>query len=310
VSQCDWHPGVERDVLAARARLFADIRAFFAEREVLEVDTPLLTAAGSTDPAATAIQAGSRGSAPGRLITSPEFAMKRLLAAGSGPIYQLGHVFRADETGRHHNPEFCMLEWYRPRWSQEALMDELRDLLAAVGVPAECTRQRYADAFRAECGLHPLHADTATLREYARKRGLAPADAPHDETPGARTFWLDLLMGVAVAPGLGPARPVFITDYPAAQAVLTATAGDGEGARRFELYWRGVELANGGEELTEPHALRARLRSLGDPAPRLSAAAEALPPCAGVALGVDRLLMLTLGRDRIEDVLPFAGDRA
>lgn len=314
----DWRPSAEIETLQLRARMLADIRAFFAERGVMEADTPLLSAAGATDPQLRSF--GVPGA--GYLITSPEFAMKRLLAAGSGAIYQLGHVFRAGESGRWHNPEFCMLEWYRPGWPVARLLGELSELLEGLGTPAP-SRAAYGDLFREAFGLDPHVAEVAALHTRAVESGLAPADAPRDDGEDRRGFWLDLLMGVGLGPRLGGVTPLVVTDFPACQAGLTRIR-DGEPpvAERFELYWRGVELANGGDELTDAGELGRRAaadlafrRREGDAAPaadgRLAAALEhGLPACSGVAVGVDRLLALLLGCGQLEDVLPFASDRA
>lgn len=313
-----WRPNADINTLQARSRLFADIRAFFAGRGVMEVDTPLLSAAGATDPQLRSL-AVSEG---GYLVTSPEFAMKRLLAAGGGPIYQLGHVFRAGERGRWHNPEFCMLEWYRPGWPVARLIGELGELLESLGAPAP-GRTVYGEVFREALDLDPHDAPVAALRARAEALSLAPADAPADDGENRRGFWLDLLMGTHVGPRLGRDAPVVVTDFPACQAGLTRVrAGESPVAERFELYWRGVELANGGDELTDADELRRRAAAdldtraeEGDSAPpvdgRLLAALEhGLPACSGVAVGVDRLLALLLGFDRLEAALPFASDRA
>lgn len=314
----EWRPNIDTDTLRARARLLADIRAFFAERGVLEVDTPLLSAAGATDPQLQSLAAGEAG----YLVTSPEFAMKRLLAAGSGPIYQLGHVFRAGERGRWHNPEFCMLEWYRPDWPVARLLDELTALLECLGVPAP-GRVAYGELFHEAVGFDPHVAEAAALRRRAEVLGLAPEDAPADDHADHRGFWLDLLMGAHIGPDLGRETPLVVTDFPACQAGLTRIReGSPAVAERFELYWRGVELANGGEELTDAGEWRRRaaadlaVRSEeGTTAPpvdgRLAAAlAHGLPACSGVAVGVDRLLALLLDFDRLDAVLPFAAERA
>lgn len=312
----DWRPSAGLDALRARARLFGDIRRFFASRGVLEVDTPLLSAAGATEPQLASI----RTSDGGVLVSSPEFAMKRLLAAGSGPIYQLGHVFRAGERGRWHNPEFVMLEWYRPGWGMARLIDELGDLLAMLGLPPATTSD-FGALFRERLDIDPHAADTACLAACARDLGVAPELESGAEC--TRDFWLDLLLGTVIGPALGRDAPVVVTDFPVCQAGLTRIReGERPVAARFEIYWRGIELANGGEELTDAGALRrrteadlaARAAAGLDPLPvdrHLAAAMDAgLPECSGVAVGVDRLLALSLGRDRIAEVLPFPADRA
>lgn len=302
--------------------MLALIRAFFAERGVMEVDTPTLSLGVASEPG---LQSFSLGQHPQRhLITSPEFAMKRLLAAGCGPIYRLGPAYRAGEIGRWHNPEFCMLEWYRPGMDYGALMDETAELLARL-VPAAgpANRLPVADVFRETASLNPHTATPAVLRRTAESYGWAPQHALDDNAPQAREFWLDLILGIGVAEHLQNAGPCFIYDYPECLAMLTRTrAGDPPVAERFELYWQGVELANGGNEITDPQALTQRFAAdravrksqgnnerVGDD--RLVAAhMRGLPECAGVALGVDRLLALSLGFDSLAPVLSFDWNRA
>jgi lysyl-tRNA synthetase class 2 len=314
----DWRPNADIETLEVRARLLADIRSFFAALGVMEVDTPLLSAAGATDPQLQSLAVSDAG----YLITSPEFAMKRLLAAGGEPIYQLGHVFRAGERGRWHNPEFCMLEWYRPGWPVARLIGELADLLTSLGAPTPA-QATYGELFREALGLDPHEAGVDALRARAEGLELAPTNAPGDDGEARRGFWLDLLMGAHVGPRLGGDAPVVVTDFPVCQAELTRVrAGEPPVAERFELYWRGVELANGGDELTDVGELRRRFvadlsirrQEGGTPPPvdeRLAAALmHGLPACSGVAVGVDRLLALLLGFDCLDAVLPFAHDRA
>lgn len=313
-----------------RARLLAAVRAFFAERGVLEVETPVLGAATVTDP-----HLHSLATASGLYLqTSPEYAMKRLLAAGSGPIYQLARAFRDGETGRRHNPEFTLLEWYRPGFDHHRLMDEVEELLAAVlgerlpGGPSgktECLT--YSEAFRRHAGVDPFTDGTERLAEAARTAGGGHAPDLGDD----RDAWLDLLMATAVGPELGRERPTFVHDFPASQAALArvrgpvpraGSAGGPAVAERFELFVEGVELANGFHELTDPAEQRRRFerdlavrRKRGLPEPpvdeRLLAALEAgLPDSAGVALGFDRLVMLAAGAESIRHVLAFPADRA
>lgn len=316
-----WRPSASLDTLARRARFLADIRAFFAARDVLEADVPALSSAAALEPHLTSIGCAA-GAQSGYLHTSPEFGLKRLLAAGSGPVYQLSHVFRRGERGRWHNPEFSMLEWYRPGWGEQALSDELDDLLAALGVPAPAKRRRFADVFEQYVQLDPTSADVATLAARARDLGCDVPEPPSDPRD-ARPFWLDALMGLRVNPNLGLEQPCLVVDFPAAMAGLTRVrAGQPPTAARFELYWRGVELANGGDELVDADALRqrfaaqsaARQRQRLSQPPRderlLQAFVHGLPPCSGVAVGVDRLLALLLGHDGLAAVLPFTSERA
>lgn len=314
----DWLPGVSRDVLRARAALLAQLRTFFAERDVCEVDTPVLGAFGVTDPHIECLMVEPPGQPPRFLQSSPEFAMKRWLAAGSGDIYQLGKVFRAGEEGGRHNTEFTLLEWYRQGFSLGELMDEVRQLVTDVlGTRASVTHS-YRDLFRDVLGLDPFVASTDDLAQCAKSHvDLATSSLDRDD-------WLDLLMSHCVEPALRSEGMVFVRDYPPTQAALARCSGEGRDsvAERFELYVDGVEIANGYHELCDPAELRrradadnARRRESGrahrELDERLVAAMEAgLPDCSGVALGVDRLLMLQRGAQHIAQVLPFAGHRA
>jgi lysyl-tRNA synthetase class 2 len=314
-------PGADLAALQARARMLAAIRGHFAAAGVMEVETPLLAQAGGTDPALEPLRTRytGPGAAAGRTLflqTSPEFAMKRLLAAGSGAIYQVCKAFRDGEAGPLHNPEFSLLEWYRPGWDASALIDEVAQVarlaLERPDLPIE--RWPYAEVFREATGLDPLRAGVGDLAECAAGYGLHPDLSGLD-----RDAWLDLLWSHRVQPGLGPDALCFVTDYPASQAALARLNPDGLSAARFELFHRGIELANGFHELTDAaeqgarfEADNCRRRALGlPPIPidrRLLQAMEegGLPDCAGVAVGLDRLLMLRLGRDSLDQVLAFS----
>lgn len=307
-----------RERLEARADLLAQVRRFFTQRQVLEVDTPVLAAAAGTDPAIEPFVTSCRG--PGGnggmtlyLQTSPEFHMKRLLAAGSGDIYQVTHAFRQGEQGARHNPEFLLLEWYRIGFDHHRLMEEVARLVSLVlGRELEVEKVRYPDLFRQRFGWDPLTADLATLEETARGEGLEVAGLEH------RDQWLDLLMSMLIEPGLGRERLTFVHDYPASQAALARLNPDEPRlACRFELYHEGVELANGFHELSDPREQlqrfradnRARRESGLEELPidqrLIEALEQGLPDCAGVALGLDRLLMLKLGATRLSEVLSF-----
>jgi len=331
----DWRPGISPERLRARAALLRRTRELFAARGVLEVDTALVVNAAVTDlhihSARVQLAAQSTTAAvaaSGRrlfLHTSPEYAMKRLLAAGSGDIYQICHVVRGLESGRLHNPEFTLIEWYRLGFSLEQLMDEVetlvRSLLGEASAARRSERLSYREAFRRELGLDPL---TATIAEFARAaRPLAYRPAAALGAPAERDEWLELLMGAMVGPRLGRGALTFVHHYPATQAALARLdPTDPEVALRFELYVDGVELANGFEELAAPAEQRARFaqdnaerRRRGwptvEPDERLLAAlAAGLPDCAGVALGFDRLLMLATAASHIDEVLPFPSARA
>ena len=317
-----WRPTATVAALRQRAAALRATREFFATRNVLEVETPALVNAPVSD-----VNLGSvRVEVPGRdaplfLHTSPEYAMKRLLAAGSGDIYQVCHVYRGYERGRQHNPEFTMLEWYRLGFSLEDLMREVadlaRELLGAPKLPAEFLS--YRDALRRHAGFNPLDAALTELQGAAQSLGLA---ADHAREAG-RDELLDLIVGAKVGPALGADTLTFLHRYPASQAALARLdADDPRVALRFELYYRGVELANGYHELTS--GAEQRLRFAADQLARkargsptfaldvhlLSALDAGLPDCAGVALGFDRVLMLATGAASIDDVLAFPVERA
>lgn len=300
---------------------------------MLEVDTPVLSHAASTDlqlHSFTTHYAGpdAADGAPLFLHTSPEFPMKRLLAAGSGPIYQIGKVFRNGECGRWHNPEFTLLEWYRPGFDHHALMDEVELLVTGLldsGLkPAASERVSYGALFLRHAGIDPHTAGAADLREYARARGVG--DVP-GLTLDERDAWLDLLLTHSVIPRMEPQRLYFVYDYPASQAALARIRPPSPGqacalAERFELFINGIELANGFHELGDSAEQRrrferdnARRQAQGLPTmpldePLLAALAHGMPPCAGVALGVDRLLMLATGAGAISETLAFPFARA
>lgn len=317
----DWRPTASHEAIRLRARLNALVRAFFAERGVLEVETPVLSQAGNTDPNIASFQLEFSGRTDGAtrtrwLRTSPEYAMKRLLAAGIGDCYELGRVFRDGEAGGRHNPEFTMLEWYRVGWDHVALIEEtvalVREALALVGRDARVERIAYRDLYRRALGVDPMLDDIDVLR-------AALGDVRIDPDGLGRDDWLDLLMTHRLQPAFTPDVLTVVHGYPASQCALARIDGVGEDAvaERFELYLGGIELANGYHELTDGEEQRQRFaRDLQVRAERravqpprdtrlLDALAQGLPACAGVALGVDRLLMAMLGTPRIADVLAF-----
>ncbi|WP_246237525.1 EF-P lysine aminoacylase EpmA [Caldichromatium japonicum] len=313
--------------IRARAALYARIRNFFAEAGVLEVETPILSQASVTDPALASLTTrlalpGWGDARPLYLQTSPEFAMKRLLAAGSGPIYQICKVFRDEERGRWHHPEFSLLEWYRPGWDDQRLMDEVAALVRyALERPAlACERISYRALFQGRLGLDPWTAQTSQLRALAERAGIAGAERLDLDNDG----WLDLLLTHLIVPELGRGCLTFIHDYPPSQAALARLRwSDGVAtAARFELYVEGLELANGFHELTDAAEQEWRFladlelrRACGQTCPPidrhlLAALAYGLPDCAGVALGLDRLLMIALEADAIDNVLCFVIEHA
>lgn len=318
-----WRPTASLAALRERAQLNRLIRDFFQRRGVLEVETPLLSRGIGTDPHLAPIIArygACFGEGAERYLqTSPEFAMKRLLAAGSGPIYQLCKAFRDGESGPRHNPEFTMLEWYRPGFGLEELMDEVEALVRAALELKDVVVERlsYAELFERELGFDPHAATLEFLQPLVRERVDAALELED------RDACLDLLYSHLIEPKL--ISPVFIYDYPASQAALAKTAIDAEGrrvAKRFELVMGGLELANGYDELADAAEQaqrfeqdRQKRQRLGLPLLpadlRFLAALEAgMPACAGVALGVDRLLMLRLGASTIDAVLAFPEARA
>ncbi|MFZ1937332.1 MAG: EF-P lysine aminoacylase EpmA [Thermoguttaceae bacterium] len=368
----DFRPTADWEHLRFRAAMLRRLREFFDSRGFLEIETPILSADTVVDrhldPFYTemsgqwSVGSGQNEAASGGcpipnpqspvprlwLQTSPEFAMKRLLAAGAGRIYQVARVFRLDELGPLHNPEFTLVEWYQPGEGLDEGMQLTSDLCEAMlsirHTPcADCSKNEvnhrtvgtrrvpdtlaaerisYAELFDRVVGIDPHNADGRQLAAIAKKLGVeSPASLSLEDRDG----WLDLLMIERIQPHLGQARPTLLYDYPASQAALARIRHD-EGkppvAERFELYIAGVEIANGYHELLDPAELRARnarvnaqRRADGKPPlpeeSRLLAAMESgLPPSVGVALGFDRLLMAALGAKTIAEVMAFPFDRA
>ncbi|MDN5872802.1 MAG: EF-P lysine aminoacylase GenX [Sinobacteraceae bacterium] len=305
--------------MRARARLFATLRGYFARHGVMEVDTPILARAAPTDPGVECLGHSDIG----WLQTSPEFAMKRLLAAGVGAIYQISHVFREDETGRYHQPEFAMLEWYRPGRNYRQLMDEVEAVLKSVGAPQPTFgRLMYREAFRRHANIDVFEDDVTVIQRRLERAGIDLAGELEPRDAADRDFWLDLAMSTLVAPKLGEEVPCFIYDYPPSQAILAEVrSGKHPAALRFELFWRGVELANGFQELTDVAEQRRRFEAdLARRAERgqcclpvderfLAALEHGLPQSSGVALGLDRLLMLLLKLPTVAEAQSFDSER-
>lgn len=315
-----WQPSAELETLRARAQLLGRIRNFFALRGFLEVETPLLCRAGITDPAIEplTVEQGASLLRPRYLQTSPEYAMKRLLASYRQPIYQLAKAFRDGEAGARHNPEFTLLEWYRPGADHHELMAEVAELVRHCLGERELHSYSYRQLFRELLSVDPFTATASELQAVAKGR----LDTGY--MTGDKDLWLDLLMSHVVEPQLANKGMCFVYDYPASQAAL-AQVSEVDGisvGHRFELYVDGLELANGYRELVDP--VEQRLRFERDNRQRrerelaqrpldeslLAAMEHGLPQCSGVALGVDRLLMLMTGCEDIREVLAFEWSRA
>ncbi|MFM6907499.1 MAG: EF-P lysine aminoacylase EpmA [Acinetobacter tjernbergiae] len=320
-----YQPTCSIDALKARAEMYHKIRQFFAERNVLEVETPVLSQAGVTDVhlASVQVQRHIYGKLNTQYLqTSPEFPMKRLLASGSGAIYQICKVFRDDEHGRKHNSEFTMLEWYRPNLDLKALMHETADLLET------CLAHRFGEvrpyilsykhAFQDRLDINPLQATLKQLKETANRVGLN-LDLGDD-----RLGYMDLLFSHFVEPSLGFDAPVFLTDFPPEMASLAKVKTDEDGelvAARFEVYIEGLELANAYDELLDANVLAGRFDA--DNVERaqqglsviptdqyLLAALPHMPECSGIALGIDRLLMVAMNKMKIDQVIAFPAEIA
>ncbi len=324
MSELNWKPSASLSSLQARAKIMQKIRQFFADRDVLEVDTPAMSQAAVTDVSLCNFETEivGPGFANGKTLylqTSPEFHMKRLLSAGCGAIYQLGKSFRNEEAGRFHNPEFTMLEWYRPGFDHFDLMDEMSDLLTMVLQTGKEQRLTYQAAFQECLGLDPLTASLSELREAALPYGVSDMIAQEQD----RDVILQLLFGLAIEPKIGQDAPCFVYDFPATQAALARiSAADERVAERFEVYYKGIELANGFHELANAQEQLARFKE--DNVKRqqmglkqqpidyylIDALDAGFPDCAGVALGVDRLIMLATGQKAISDIIAFPTPRA
>lgn len=317
----DWKPTADLAAIKSRAALNADIRRFFAERSVLEVEVPLMGQCTVTDPFIDSIRVGGTNREH-YLQTSPEFAMKRLLAAGSGCIYSLGKAFRSGESGRRHNPEFTMLEWYRVGFNDTQLRHEIAELLQQLLPLSSVIELSYRELFQRYVNIDPHTAELIQLQTIVR------AEMDIDVSDDDNDTWLNLIVSHLLEPKLAKDYPdalVFIYDYPASQAALARTATDTQGqlvAKRFEGFFRCVELCNGYWELTDSaeqarrfHSDQNKRRELSLPTyPQdqrlIDALSSGLPDCAGVAMGVDRLLMLQQQLQHLDDVIAFPINRA
>jgi lysyl-tRNA synthetase class 2 len=317
-----WKPSADVKTLRLRAKLIAQIREFFAARDVLEVETPLLSHATITDPHIQTISATFQGYGNKTqtlfLQTSPEYAMKRLLAAQIGSIYQICKAFRQDDPGYLHNPEFTVLEWYRLGFDHHDLMQEMDELLQLILNTKPATYFSYQQLFQHYLHINPHCATVEELSACAAQHQIDMTSALSD-----RDAWLSLLLTHLIEPQLGFDHPVFIYDFPKSQAAL-AKIRDEEPpvASRFELYFKGIELANGFHELLDVTEQRHRFNA--DLTYRkqqglatfplderfLAALESGMPDCAGVALGIDRLIMLALQCQSIKEVLSFSFNEA
>lgn len=328
----DWQPSASIETLHKRADILASIRAFFAQRNVLEVETPSLSAHTITDPHLQALhtlhtEPGASHSRTMYLQTSPEYAMKRLLAFGSGDIYQLCKAYRDDEVGRLHNPEFTMLEWYRVGFSMQKLIDEVAALLKAL-INLNVEQYTYAELFQRHCGFNPLNASLSEIKQCCEQYSLGDyissienaysfSEQNKADNNLVRDAALQVLFSQQIENKIGQQKATIVTHFPASQASLATLAENGLTAHRFEVYYQGIELANGFHELQDPQIQEQRF--ISDNQKRaamglaempidtyfLAAMKAGLPACAGVALGVDRLIMLILNLPHIKQVLSF-----
>ena len=320
-----WRSGIDSATLQQRSKIYRTIRRFFDDRGVAEVTTPVLGASGVSDLHIQSLSLVDDGQS-WFLQSSPEYSMKRLLASGSGSIYQICPAFRAGELGSKHNTEFSMLEWYRVGYSLEELVAEVATLLqqtldVSQVQTSEFRFTTYRELFTSRFDVTPHDAGIETLRGLIFAENLTADNIDNIDDDATRNECLDLLFASCIEPGLD--EPTFVLEFPAGQAALAKIAANDQYdvvARRFELYWQGMELANGYDELTDPAELRQRFeknnaqrvaRGLIEMAPdkKLLASMSELPDCAGVAIGLDRLVMLLCGKTSIDEVLTFSRQR-
>ncbi|UCB54967.1 MAG: EF-P lysine aminoacylase GenX [Thiotrichales bacterium] len=319
-----WQPAASREIIHLRARMLKDIRAFFDQRGVLEVETPLLSSAATTDPNLNSFSTRYLQQEL-YLNTSPEYCMKRMLAVNGDAIYQICKSFRDDELGPLHNPEFTMLEWYRPGYDMFELMDELGELIRLLAVAyglvvASIEKVSYAEAFMRSAGIDPHKTSAAECRDCALEHGIEQPVGLTDDVDG----WLDWLLTQLLMPSFPSSGLTYLYDYPSSQAALAKLRRDRNGnavAARFELFYGATELANGFDELLDAAEQRQRfeqenshrrssgLQSSVIDEQLLAALEQGLPACSGVALGLDRLLMLLAGADTLDQVLTFPFSR-
>lgn len=319
----NWQPSANIDLLISRAELLQRIRHFFSEKNILEVETPLLSQATVSDCYIQSIPASYIGNGVFNtyyLQTSPEYHMKRLLAAGIGSIYQMSKAFRQGESGKLHNPEFSLLEWYRLDYDHHMLMDEMDELLQFTLGTKKAERCTYAEIFKKYLDINPHRSSVRELQDVAESQDLVVKGIAQDD----KDSWLQLLSHHLIEPQLGLEQPIFIYNYPTSQAALAKIANTKEGyvAERFEVFINGIELANGFHELQDPTEQRQRferdlqqranlgLESVPIDENFLRALESGLPQCSGVALGIDRLVMLATNKSSIDEVMSFDFSRA
>ncbi|AKO44761.1 elongation factor P--(R)-beta-lysine ligase [[Haemophilus] ducreyi] len=322
LTKINWQPTASIQTLLKRSKIMAEIRQFFTDRGVLEVETPALSEYSVTDVHLSTFSTEflspfAKQAKTLHLITSPEYHMKRLLAAGSSSIFQLCRVFRNEESGKRHNPEFTMLEWYRPHFDMYRLINEVDDLLQQILDCEPIESYSYQFVFQTYVGLDPLSASRAQLVEKARKHGFA---CDEDEN---RDTLLQFLFSEIVEANIGQERPTTVYHFPSSQAALAQISSeDHRVAERFEIYYKGLELANGFHELNDAkeqihrferdNQLREQMNLPPQPLDMrfLAALKAGIPNCSGVALGVDRLIMLALNANHIQEVMAFGVERA
>lgn len=324
--QDDFLPTAKLQMLARRALLLKQIRKFFDDRNFMEVETPLLSHDTVVDRYIEPISVSTKevGNPDPQSIlwlqTSPEFAMKRLLAAGAQAIYQITHAFRAGEAGARHNPEFTMLEWYRAGDDQEQAIKLLGEFACTIFQAETFQKMTYRELFQQVLGIDGLSQNVESYSKAAVSAGL---DVSAFDGVIDIDGWRNLLLSEAIQPGLGHDVPVVVYDWPASQSALAVCRDEQPPvAERFELYYRGAELANGYHELLDANELRRRnslvnsqrmsdsKRPLPEESRLLTAMESGIEPCSGVAVGVDRLLMVLTNSTSIADVMAFPIDNA
>ncbi|MDT9587233.1 MAG: elongation factor P--(R)-beta-lysine ligase [Candidatus Arsenophonus melophagi] len=321
----NWKPSASISNLLTRSKIIAEIRRFFIDRGVLEVETPILSQYTVTDVHLVPFETQFISPVINKgikfyMITSPEYHMKRLIAAGSGPIYQIIKAFRNKEKGRYHNPEFTMLKWYRPHYDMYQLIDEVDDLLQQIFRCNQAERISYQQAFQRYLNINPLtlELEKKQLRDTALKLGLHDAEIEED-----KDVLLHFLFSSEIEPHLGKDKPIIIYHFPASQAALSKISKeDLRVAERFKVYFKGIELANGFQELKDSQEQRKRFEHNNKMRKNLDLPVQpfnkrlitvldtAIPDCAGVAIGIDRLVMLVLSAEKISDVISFSIERA